>query len=149
MTDAAAGVGNLTGSAILTGELAPKRLQLLRELTPNAAVFGVLADPAFPVTQSTIADLQAAARTLGRQLVVVNARTESDLETAFTTFSQQRVGAVLVSDSPFYGSRTEQLAALAARHALPAIFPNREYALAGGLMSYGSSLGYEYHQAGI
>ena len=112
-------------------------------------VFGVLADPAFPATQSIIADLQAAARTLGLQLVVVNARTDSDLETAFATFSQQRVGAVLVGDSTFYSRRTEQLAALAARHALPAIFPFREFALAGGLMSYGSSLGYAYHQAGI
>jgi putative ABC transport system substrate-binding protein len=85
---------NLTGSAALTAELAPKRLQLLRELIPNAAVFGVLADPAMPYTPSTIADLQAAARTLGLQLVVVNARTDSDLEMAFATFSQQRVGAV-------------------------------------------------------
>jgi putative tryptophan/tyrosine transport system substrate-binding protein len=140
---------NLTGIAILTGEIAPKRLQLLRELTPNAAVFGVLADPAFPVTQSTIADLQAAARTLGRQLVVVNARAESDLETAFASFSQQRVGAVLVSDSNLYSRRMVQLATLAVRHALPAMFPYREYALAGGLMSYGSSLDYGYYQAGI
>jgi putative ABC transport system substrate-binding protein len=141
--------GNLTGSANLAGELAPKQLQLLRELIPSAAVFGVLADPAFPVTQSTIADLQAAARTLGQQLIVVNARTDSDLETAFAAFAQQRVGAVLVSDSAFFGQRAEQLAALAARHTLPAIFPWREFALAGGLMSYGSSVGYLLHQAGI
>jgi putative ABC transport system substrate-binding protein len=124
-------------------------LQLLRELIPNAAVFGVLADPAFPPTSSIITELQTAARTLGRQLVIVNARNESDLETAFATFSQQRVGAVLVSDSTFYNRRTEQLAALAARRALPAIFPLREYALAGGLMSYGSSLGYTNLQAGV
>jgi putative tryptophan/tyrosine transport system substrate-binding protein len=140
---------NLTGHAILAGELAPKRLQLLGQLTPNAAAFGVLADPTFPVTQSTIADLQAAALTLGRQLVVVNARIESDLEAAFASFSQQRVGAVLVSDSNFYSRRMERLAALAARHGLPAMFPYREYALAGGLMSYGSSLDYGYYQAGI
>jgi putative ABC transport system substrate-binding protein len=140
---------NLTGIAILAAELAPKRLQLVRELTPNAALFGVLADPTFPATQSTIADLQAAALTLGVQLIVVNASDDSDLETAFATFLQQRVGAVLVSDSRFYGSRTEQLAALAARHALPAIFPFREYALAAGLMSYGSSQGYGNHQAGL
>jgi putative tryptophan/tyrosine transport system substrate-binding protein len=140
---------NITGSAGLVAELAPKQLQLLRELLPNAALFGVLADPAFPATQSTVADLQAAARTLGLQLVVENARTDSDLETAFATFSQQHVDAVLVSNSNFYGRRTEQLAAVAARHALPAMFPYREYALAGGLMSYGSSLGYAYHQAGI
>ena len=113
---------NVTGIANLAAELAPKRLQLLRELIPNAARFGVLADPASPSTQSIIADLQAAARTLGLQLVVVNARTDSDLETAFATFSQQRVGAVLVGISDFFNRRTEQLAALAARHALPAIF---------------------------
>jgi len=101
--------GNLTGIANLAGELAPKRLQLLSQLLPNAALFGVLADPAFPVTQSTIADLQAAARMLGLQLVVVNARTDSDLEPAFATFSQQHVGAVLVSDSAFYARRMEQL----------------------------------------
>jgi putative ABC transport system substrate-binding protein len=140
---------NLTGIANLAGELAPKQLQLLRDLLPNAALFRVLADPAFQATQSTIADLQAAALTLGLQLVVVNASTDSDLEQAFTTYSQQRVGAVLVVSSPFYISRIEQLAALAARHALPAIFPYREYALAGGLMSYGGSLGYFYHQLGI
>jgi putative tryptophan/tyrosine transport system substrate-binding protein len=116
---------NLTGIAILSAELAPKRLQLLRELIPNAAVFGVLADPEFPATQSIVADLLAAARTLGMQLVVVNARTDSVLEMAFATFSQQHVGAILVIDSPLYALRMEQLAALAARHALPAIFPWR------------------------
>jgi putative ABC transport system substrate-binding protein len=141
---------NLTGSANLAGELAPKRLQLLRDLIPNAALFGVLADPAFPPTQSTILDLQAAARMLGLQLVIVNA-TDRDLEPAFATFSQQHVGAVLVSDSAFYTPRIEQLqlAALAARYALPAIYPFREYALAGGLMSYGSSRGYFFYQSGI
>ena len=137
------------GSASLAGELAPKRLQLLRELIPNAAAFGVLADPAFPVTQSTITDLQAAVRTLGRQLIVLMARTDSDIETAFATFSQQRIGAVLVSNGNFLSRHLEQLAALAARYALPAIYQYREFAMAGGLMSYGSSVGYLYHQAGI
>jgi putative tryptophan/tyrosine transport system substrate-binding protein len=140
---------NLTGTAVLTTELAPKRLQLLHQVIPNGTRFGALADPAFPPTQSTIADLQAAARTLGLQLTIVYARTDSDLETAFATFSQQHTGAVVVSDSNFYNRRMEQLAALAARHALPAIFPFREYALSGGLISYGSSLGYFTHQAGI
>ena len=140
---------NLTGSAILQAELAPKQLQLLRELVPNAAVLGVLADPAFPDTQAVIADLYAAARTLRRQLIVVNATTDSDLEPAFATFSQQRVGAVLIGQSTLYSRRAEQVAALAARHALPAIYPYREDALAGGLMSYGSSLGYASHQLGI
>jgi putative ABC transport system substrate-binding protein len=142
---------NVTGIATLQVELGPKQLQLLRGLIPNAAAFGVLVDPAFPATPSIIMDLQAAGRTLGLQLVVVNARTDSDLETAFATFAQQHVGAVLVGPSSFYTRprRMEQLAALAARHALPAIYPYREYALAGGLMSYGSSLDYAYHQAGM
>jgi putative ABC transport system substrate-binding protein len=141
---------NLTGSANLAVELAPKRLQLVHDLIPNATLFGVLADPTFPGSQSTIADLQAAAPLLGlRQLVVAIARTESDLETAFATFSQQRVGAILVGNGTFFNRRIEQLALLAARHWLPAIFPWREYALAGGLMSYGSSISYAYHQLGI
>jgi len=141
--------GNITGIAGLAAELAPKQLQLLRELIPNAARFGVLVDSAFSSTPSLIAGLQAAARTLSMQLVVANARTDSDLETAFATFSQQHVGAVLVGDSTLFISRRGQLAALAARHALPAIYAFREYALAGGLMSYGSSNDYALHQAGI
>jgi putative ABC transport system substrate-binding protein len=140
---------NLTGSTILSSELGPKRLQLLRELVPNAALVGILAYPTAPDIQSQIADLQAAARTLALKLVVVDARTDSDIETAFTIFSQQRVGAALVSPGTFIIRRREQVAALAARHALPAIFPSREQALAGGLISYGSGLGYFAHQAGI
>jgi putative tryptophan/tyrosine transport system substrate-binding protein len=140
---------NVTGSSILATELAPKRLQLLHEVLPNAARFGVLADPASPEIQSLIADLQTAAPTLGVQLIVVNASTDSDLEPAFATFSQQHVGAILVGNSFFFNRRMEQLAVLAARHALPAIFPYHEFALAGGLMSYGSSLGYMNHRAGV
>jgi putative ABC transport system substrate-binding protein len=126
----------------------PKRLQLLRELLPNAARFGVLVDPA-STTQSNITDLQAAASTLGLQLVVANASTDSDLETAFASFSQHRVSAVLVSPTAFFNNRTQQLAALAARHALPAIYSYREYTQAGGLMSCGSSISYAGHQAGV
>jgi putative ABC transport system substrate-binding protein len=140
---------NVTGIAGLAAELAPKQLQLLRELIPNAARFGVLTDPAFPATPSIVADLQEAARTLGLQLIIENARTETDLEPAFASFSQQSVGAVLVGNSALYNRRTEKLTALAARPALPAIFPVREFARAGGLMSYGSSIGYLMHQAGI
>jgi putative tryptophan/tyrosine transport system substrate-binding protein len=144
-----AGLGSLTGTAVLAGELGPKRLQLLRELIPDAAVFGLLADPTTPATQSIITDLQTAARTLGLQLVVVTPTTDSDLEPAFATFSQQRVSGVLVGPSTFYSRRTEQVAALAARHGLPAMFPFREFALAGGLMSYGSSFAYTAHRIGI
>jgi putative tryptophan/tyrosine transport system substrate-binding protein len=114
---------NLTGIVGLASELTPKRLQLLRELIPNAALFGVLADPAFPATQSQIADLKVAARSLGLQLVVVNVRTDSDFEMAFATLSQQHVGAVLVSDSTFYTRRMEQLAAPAARHGVRTLWP--------------------------
>jgi putative ABC transport system substrate-binding protein len=143
---------NVTGIANLTNELAPKELQLLRELTPNIALFGVLADPGFPTTPSTVADLQAAARTLGLQLAVAYARTDSDFEPAFVTFSQQRVGAVLIGPAGTLFARrsgSERLAALAVRHALPTMFALREHAMAGGLMSYGSSQSYFYRQAGI
>jgi putative ABC transport system substrate-binding protein len=139
---------NVTGIALLAAELAPKQLQLLRELLSNAAVFGVLVDPA-TAAPSALPDLQAAARTLGLQLVAVNARTDSDLEPAFAAFTQQHVGAVLVGTSAFFSRRSDQLAALAARHGLPSIFSSREQAVAGGLMSYGSSFSYEYHQAGL
>ena len=140
---------NVTGIANLAVELEPKQLQLLRDLIPNAAVVGVLADPAFPLTPTLIPSLQAAARALRLQLIVANARADSDLEIAFTSFSQQRVGAVLVGASSFYNRRTEQLAELAIRHRLPTMFPYREFALAGGLMSYGGAIGYLYRQAGI
>jgi len=110
---------NVTGSVGLGTELAPKKLQLLRELIPNAARFGVLVDQGIASAQFVVADLQAAARTLGLQLIVVNAETDSDQERAFATFSQQHVGAVLVGANTW---RIEKLAALAVHHALPAIF---------------------------
>jgi putative ABC transport system substrate-binding protein len=140
---------NLTGYANLVSELVPKRLQLLRELIPNATLFGVLVDPAFPATQSTIADLQAGARNLGLQLVIATARTDTDFETAFATFSRQRVGAALVGDSTFFSRRIRQLAALAVRYTMPAIYPFAEFVMAGGLMSYGGSLGFASRQIGI
>jgi len=140
---------NLTGITNLSGELAPKQLQLLRELMPNAAVFGVLAGPAALSTQPVVEDLRAAARKFGLQLIVENARTDSDLETAFATFSQQHVGAVLVGANPFFNNRTQQLVALAARHALPAMFPLRSYVLVGGLMSYASNFDNTARQLGI
>jgi putative ABC transport system substrate-binding protein len=104
------------GSAILTVELTPKRLQMLRELMPKSLRFGLLADPANPVTPSLIPSVQAAASTLGLEPIVGYASTDSDLETAFTAFSQQRVGAVLVGSSTFYNGHPEQLTALAARY---------------------------------
>jgi putative ABC transport system substrate-binding protein len=141
--------GNVTGSAILTAELVLKQLQVPHELMPNASRFGVLADPASLPTQSILGNLPAAARVLGLQLSIVNARTDSDLENAFVTFSQERVDAILVVSSALYNRRIKQLATLATSHALPAMCPYPEYAMAGGLMSYGSTFGYFYHQAGL
>ena len=140
---------NLTGIANLGTELGPKQLQLLRELVPGAAAFGVLVDPAFPDSKSAIANLHAAAHALGLQLIVANAQTDSELQMAFATLSQWRVGAMLVSNSAFFSRRMEQLATLAATHSLPAILPYREYALAGSLMSYGSSIANVFWQAGV
>jgi putative tryptophan/tyrosine transport system substrate-binding protein len=140
---------NATGVANLGGELSPKQLQLLRDLIPNATLFGVLVDPAFPPTQSIITDLQAAAHVLGLQLLIANANADSDFEPAFATFSQQHVGAVLISQSNFFRGRTERLAELMARHSLPAMSQYREFALAGALMSYGGSLEYMYHLVGL
>jgi putative ABC transport system substrate-binding protein len=117
---------NLTGFTGLSAELAPKQLQLLHELIPNAVRFGILVDPTFPATPSLIADLQVGARSLGLQLVIMNARTDSELDPAFATFSQQRVGAVLFGLSNVYSRRMEQLVALAIRHVLPTICPWRE-----------------------
>jgi ABC-type uncharacterized transport system substrate-binding protein len=141
--------GNVTGIAAMVVDLAQKQLQLLRELMPNVALFGVLADPAVQTTQAIITNLEAAAPKLDLRLAVVNAGNDSDLEAAFVSFSKQRVGAFTLVGGNFFNQRMEQLAVLAARHALPAIYPFREYALAGGLMSYGSSQAYFYHQAGI
>ena len=140
---------NLTGFSTFSAELAPKRLQLLHDLVPNATLIGVVVDTAFPGAPSMIASLQAAASTLRLQLIIVNASTESDLETAFAILSQQRVGAALVGNSNFLNRHIEQVTALLARHALPAIFAYREFAAAGGLMSYGSSIDYGSHQVGI
>ena len=112
-------------------------------------MFGVIEDPTVTAYPSIIADLQGAALRLGLQLIIVNASSDSDVERAFASLSQQRVRAVLVGVSNLYLRRMEQLALLATRHALPTMFTYREFVPAGGLMSYGSSLGYGFRQAGI
>jgi putative ABC transport system substrate-binding protein len=140
---------NVTGMTVLAVEPVVTHLKLLNALIPNAVQFGVLVDPAFPATPSIIADLQVKARSLGLQLVIASATTDRDLIPAFTALSQQRVGAVLGGVGNVYSRRREKLAALAAAHALPAIFPYSEYAKSGGLISYGSSLSYASHQVGV
>lgn len=141
--------GNLTGAARLTGELAPKRLQLLHELVPTAALIGVLVNPASPTTETQSRDLQAAARTLGLQLHVLHASTDRDFDAVFATLVQLRAGALVINGDAFFNSRIELLAALALRHALPTIHSSREFAAAGGLMSYGGSITNNYRLLGV
>jgi putative ABC transport system substrate-binding protein len=140
--------GNVTGVTSLLGTLGTKQLGLLRDLVPKAGVIAMLVNPDDTWAETQIANTEAAARAIGQQLVVLRARTEPDIDAAFTTIVQQRVGALLVATSPFFVTRADRLIALAARHALPAIYFRREMADAGGLMSYGSSTAELYGQMG-
>jgi putative ABC transport system substrate-binding protein len=141
--------GNLTGVSILTAELMAKRLELLSELVPHARVIALLVNPNNPNTEPMIRDVQDAARTKGVQLPVLKAGVESEFEIAFASLVQLQAGGLVVGTDPFFNSRREQLVALAASHAVPAIYEWREFAMAGGLISYGSSLTSIYRQAGI
>jgi ABC-type uncharacterized transport system substrate-binding protein len=142
--------GNMTGVSNLTVEIGAKQMELLHELVPAATLIALLVNPANPVLADTLSrDLQTAARTMRQQILVVNASTESEFDTAFTTLVEQRVGALVVGNDPFFNARPDQLVALAARHAVPVIYPYREFAAAGGLMSYGSNLTDPYRLVGI
>jgi putative ABC transport system substrate-binding protein len=142
--------GNMTGVSNLTVETGAKQMEMLHELVPTATLIALLVNPANPVLADTLSrGLQAAARAIRQQILVVSASTESDLDTAFTTLVEQRVGALVVGTDPFFNSRPDQLVALAARHAMPAIYPYRELAVAGGLMSYGTSLADAYRLVGV
>jgi putative ABC transport system substrate-binding protein len=140
--------GNLTGVSLFTSVLEAKRLGLLRELVPTAATIAVLLNPNNLVADQ-LKDLQEAARSLGLQLDVLNASTERDIDMAFTTLVQKRAVALAVAADPFFNSRRQQIVALAARPALAAIYEWREFAAAGGLMSYGTSIADVYRQVGI
>jgi putative ABC transport system substrate-binding protein len=141
--------GNLTGVELFVGPLGAKRLGLLHELIPNAAVIALLVNPDNANTATMRNDVEEAGRTIGRQIVVVNARSGRDLDTAFATLVGQRAGGLLVGGDPFFDSvLRDQLVTLAARHSLPTIYPQREYAADGGLMSYGTSLADAYRLAG-
>ena len=140
--------GNVTGVTSLNAEVAPKRLELLHEVVPTATI-GLLVNPTNPSAETVSKDLQAAARTLGLQLQILHASTERDIETVFATSSQLRARALVIATDAFFFSRSEQLAALTLRHALPAISQFREFAAAGGLMSYGGSFAETYHRAGV
>jgi putative ABC transport system substrate-binding protein len=141
--------GNATGISFLTPALGAKRLELLHELVPKATVIGVLVNSNNPVAGSQLRDLQETARVMGQEIKVLNAGTERDLETAFATLVHQQNSALLVSGDPFFTDRRDQLVALAAHHAVPAIYQWREFTAAGGLVSYGASLTDAYRQTGI
>jgi putative ABC transport system substrate-binding protein len=143
--------GNLTGINLLNVELASKRLELLRELAPAATRVAVLVNPAGPAAnaESTVRDVQSAARTMGLQIEIVNASTSREIDAAFATFERERPDALFVGADPFYLSRRVQLVHLASRHAVPATYSNRNFAEAGGLMSYGTSLTDAYRQVGV
>jgi putative tryptophan/tyrosine transport system substrate-binding protein len=141
--------GNATGFVQFTALLEAKRLQLLHELVPNATVIGVLVNAANPVAETQTADVQAAARSISRQVHVVTASSEGEFDAAFAGLAQQRIGGLLIAADPFFFSRREQLVALAARYALPAVYEWREFVVDGGLMSYGNRVTDAYHQIGI
>jgi putative tryptophan/tyrosine transport system substrate-binding protein len=141
--------GNVTGVTFLTYTLDAKRLELLRQLVPNGRPIGVLLFPRNPDADLQLRELQGAARSIGLEIYVVTASTESEFEPAFATLSQQRVGALMVGAGTLFNNRRDQLIALAARYAIPATYPLREYAVAGGLMSYGASITDAYRQAGV
>jgi putative tryptophan/tyrosine transport system substrate-binding protein len=141
--------GNATGITQFTAALEPKRLELLREAVPGAGRIGVLVDPDRVGFEAQVADVQGAARSMGQEIVLLRASTEAGIEAAFATLVQQRAGALLVASDPFFSRRQEQIVALAARHALPAIYQWRDFPAIGGLMSYGTSLSEAYHQVGV
>jgi putative tryptophan/tyrosine transport system substrate-binding protein len=141
--------GNVTGVTFILAELGAKHLGLLHELQPGAVRVGVLVDPNFPFTASFVSDVQAAASSIRKQIEVLEAPTGRDIDTAFASLAQKPIDALLVGPSPLLNNRRVQLVTLAAYHRVPAIYPQREAAEAGGLMSYGTSLSDAYRQAGV
>jgi putative tryptophan/tyrosine transport system substrate-binding protein len=142
--------GNVTGSTQLSVEVGPKRLELARELFPGATTFALLVNPANPLAATVSKDLQAVADTLSVRLHVLHATTEADFEAAFATAAQSRAAALVISSAdPLFGSHAAELGALALRHSVPAIYQFREFAAAGGLMSYGGDTTDTYRLGGV
>jgi putative ABC transport system substrate-binding protein len=141
--------GNVTGVVLLTSNLGAKRIGLLRQLIPKLDAVGVLDNPTYPVAVAQLKEVQAAAASINVRLIVANASADRDFEPAFALLVQQGADALLVAPDPFYNSRRDQIVALAARYAIPAIYEWREYAVAGGLMSYGTSIADAYRLAGV
>jgi putative tryptophan/tyrosine transport system substrate-binding protein len=138
--------GNVTGVSNMVAELGSKQIGLLRELAPGTTAITVLVNPNFPGTKTQLRDFEAAARVLGLQLIVLRADSTREIDTAFATITG---GALLVGADPFFIAQRDHIVAQAARHAIPAIYPAREFAVAGGLMSYGSDFADSYRQAGV
>jgi putative tryptophan/tyrosine transport system substrate-binding protein len=141
--------GNMTGVAFFVTALGPKQLEMLRDVVPAAKVIGFVTYTGYPYAKSRIGELEAAAQVLGRKLIVQSIASQAELDPAITTFSQQGVGALIVSADPLFQEWREQFAALTARHALPTCYGLREFVIAGGLMSYGPDLADAYHQVGV
>jgi putative ABC transport system substrate-binding protein len=141
--------GNVTGVHFFTGVLGAKRLELLRQFLPKAKTIAMLVHPNTPNTEAERRDVQAAAQTIGQQLVVLDANSDRDIDTAFATFAQRGADALLAGSGPFMTGQRKQLVALAARYALPACYHVREIVTDGGLMSYGTSTADGYRQVGI
>jgi putative ABC transport system substrate-binding protein len=141
--------GNLTGVTILTTEVLPKRLELLHELVPTAAKIALLVNPTNHAAETQSKDVQAAGSALGREIDVLNASSDRDFDTVFANLAQLRAGGLVIAGDSLFGRRTELLAALVLRHAVPAISQSREFTAAGGLMSYGPSIPDAYHLAGV
>ena len=141
--------GNVTGVTQMNVEVGPKRLELMHELVPTATTVGVLLNPIYPSAATESRDMQATARTLGLQVHLLRASNEHEIDDAFATLVQLRAGTLVITSDPFFNTRTKQLAALALRYAVPTIFQYREFAAAGGLMSYGGSIIDSYRQAGV
>ena len=141
--------GNLTGINFLNNELGTKQLELLRELVPTTARVALLLNPANPTGAEVTNDVESAARALGVQIQVVHASTSREIDAAFASFVRERPDALFVISDPFFNARRVQLALLTGRHGVPAIYSGREYAEAGGLMSYGSDIADAYRQLGV
>lgn len=141
--------GSITGVTPLNDQLAPKLLELLHELVPKAAVIGYLINPNNATSENLSRQVEVAERTIGQRVHILNASSEHDFDPAFATLDQIRAGGLCVQGDTFFNGRRKQLVALAAHHSIPTIYAFRDYALAGGLMSYGTSLWDAYHQVGI
>jgi putative ABC transport system substrate-binding protein len=141
--------GNVTGAAHINVETAPKRLELLHELAPAEKVMGLLVNPTNPLAKSVVTAVQAASGSLGLELQVVHARADEDLDAAFASLPGMRVGALVIGTDPFFTSRVEELGAMSLRRAMPTIYQYREFAAAGGVMSYGGSITASYYHAGL